>query len=59
MIRSEGLRGAYSEDSSDTESTASDRTAFSGPLASGGGGLINKSILPRRSRGSIFLLKPP
>ena len=51
MIRSEGLRGAYSEDSSDTESTASDRTAFSGPLASGGGGLINKKHSSKKSAG--------
>ncbi|KAH8522353.1 hypothetical protein H0E87_003106 [Populus deltoides] len=51
MIRSEGLRGAYSEDSSDTESIASDRTAFSGPLGSGGGGLLNKKLSSKKSAG--------
>ncbi|KAF9686089.1 hypothetical protein SADUNF_Sadunf03G0122000 [Salix dunnii] len=53
MIRGEDLRGAYSENNSDTESIASDRTAFSGPLGSGGGGggggPLNKKRSSRKS----------
>ncbi|KAJ6943926.1 hypothetical protein NC652_009381 [Populus alba x Populus x berolinensis] len=49
MIRGEDSRDAYSENSSDTESIASDRTAFSGPLGSGGGGALNKKRSSRKS----------
>lgn len=49
MIRGEDSRGAYSENNSDTESIASDRTAFSGPLGSGGGGALNKKRSSRKS----------
>uniref|UniRef100_A0A6N2JX03 Uncharacterized protein n=1 Tax=Salix viminalis TaxID=40686 RepID=A0A6N2JX03_SALVM len=61
MIRGEDLRGAYSENNSDTEIIATDRTAFSGPLASGGGGgggggPLNKK---RSSRKSARFSTPP
>uniref|UniRef100_A0A6M2EBU9 Uncharacterized protein n=1 Tax=Populus davidiana TaxID=266767 RepID=A0A6M2EBU9_9ROSI len=49
MIRGEDSRDAYSENNSDTESIASDRTAFSGPLGSGGGGALNKKRSSRKS----------
>ncbi|KAG5228053.1 respiratory burst oxidase protein [Salix suchowensis] len=48
MIRGEDSRGAYSENNSDTESIASDRTSFSGPLGSGGG-LLNKKRSSKKS----------
>ncbi|KAB5564753.1 hypothetical protein DKX38_004807 [Salix brachista] len=58
MIGGEDLRGAYSENNSDTESIATDRTAFSGPLGSGsgGGGPLNKK---RSSRKSARFSIPP
>ncbi|KAJ6705222.1 putative proteinDPH OXIDASE [Salix purpurea] len=57
MIGGEDLRGAYSENNSDTESIATDRTAFSGPLGTGGGGgPLNKK---RSSRKSARFSNPP
>ncbi|OMO75136.1 Calcium-binding EF-hand [Corchorus olitorius] len=41
-MRNEDGRGAYSENNSDTESIASERAAFSGPLGVGGGPISNK-----------------
>ncbi|XVF63872.1 hypothetical protein PTKIN_Ptkin09bG0121100 [Pterospermum kingtungense] len=48
-------RGAYSENNSDTESIASDRATFSGPLGLGGGPVSNK----RASRKSARFNLPP
>ncbi|CAK7335998.1 unnamed protein product [Dovyalis caffra] len=48
MIRNEG-RGAYSDNNSDTESIASDRAAFSGPLGSGGGAPLTKKHSSKKS----------
>ncbi|XWS25753.1 hypothetical protein CRYUN_Cryun27aG0094800 [Craigia yunnanensis] len=43
-------RGAYSENNSDTESIASDRAAFSGPLGLSGGSVSNKRASKKSAR---------
>ncbi|KAK6256744.1 hypothetical protein QUC31_000203, partial [Theobroma cacao] len=48
-MRNEDGRGAYSENSSDTESIASDRAAFSGPLGLGGGGPVSNKRASKKS----------
>ncbi|XVE56042.1 hypothetical protein DITRI_Ditri03aG0205400 [Diplodiscus trichospermus] len=49
-MRNEDGRGAYSENNSDTESIASDRAAFSGPLGLGGGAVSNKRASKKSAR---------
>ena len=49
-MRNEDGRGAYSENNSDTESIASDRAAFSGPLGLGGGPVSNKRASKKSAR---------
>ncbi|OMP08895.1 Cytochrome b245, heavy chain [Corchorus capsularis] len=49
-MRNEDGRGAYSENNSDTESIASDRAAFSGPLGVGGGPVSNKRASKKSAR---------
>ncbi|XP_021285007.1 respiratory burst oxidase homolog protein D-like [Herrania umbratica] len=48
-MRNEDGRGAYSENNSDTESIASDRAAFSGPLGLGGGGPVSNKRASKKS----------
>lgn len=51
-MRNDDGRGAYSENNSDTESIASDRATFSGPLVlgGGGGGVSNKKSSKKSTR---------
>ena len=49
-MRNEDGRGAYSENNSDTESIASDRAAFSGPLGLGGGAVSKKRASKKSAR---------
>ncbi|KAE8723682.1 Respiratory burst oxidase-like protein C [Hibiscus syriacus] len=56
-MRSDDGRGAFSENNSDTESIASDRAAFSGPLVlGGGGGAVSKKRASKKS--ARFNLQP-
>ncbi|KAE8682155.1 Respiratory burst oxidase-like protein C [Hibiscus syriacus] len=56
-MRSDDGRGAFSENNSDTESIASDRAAFSGPLVLGGGGsAVSKKRASKKS--ARFNLQP-
>ncbi|XP_022768970.1 respiratory burst oxidase homolog protein D-like [Durio zibethinus] len=49
-MRNEEWRGAYSENNSDTESIASDRAAFSGPLGSSGAPVSSKRASKKSAR---------
>ncbi|GMI90657.1 respiratory burst oxidase homologue D [Hibiscus trionum] len=57
-MRNDDGRGAFSENNSDTESIASDRAAFSGPLVlgGGGGGAVSKKRASKKS--ARFNLQP-
>ncbi|KAK8552483.1 hypothetical protein V6N13_120882 [Hibiscus sabdariffa] len=54
-MRNDDGRGAFSENNSDTESIASDRAAFSGPLVLGGGVVSKKRASKKSAR---FNLQP-
>ncbi|XP_022772749.1 respiratory burst oxidase homolog protein D-like isoform X1 [Durio zibethinus] len=50
MGKEDGTRGAYSENNSDTESIASDRAVFSGPLGLGSGPVSNRRASKKSAR---------